>query len=110
MNRPHRSPIWIIVTFSVAAFMMTGCDSLPPSGCAAFLDCDGDGLVDWLDNCFEDANPDQTDTDQDGIGDECDNCPMVSNRNPDFTQDDQDNDGLGDVCDPCPVDPDPDCG
>jgi len=72
-------------------------------------DPDGDGIIDPSDNCPDDANADQTDTDEDGIGDACDldddndaiddefdNCPLIANQG----QEDLDGDGLGDVCDP----------
>ena len=55
------------------------------------LDTDGDGVLDGVDNCPDDANADQHDTDGDGHGDACDtdddndtvlddvdNCPLVS--------------------------------
>jgi len=35
-------------------------------------DSDGDGIQNYLDNCFEIYNPDQEDFDQDGLGNECD--------------------------------------
>jgi Tol biopolymer transport system component len=38
------------------------------------VDSDGDGVPDHLDNCRDDANPDQADADADGIGDVCDGC------------------------------------
>ncbi|GAB4410853.1 MAG: hypothetical protein Kow00106_04850 [Anaerolineae bacterium] len=41
-------------------------------GKALRTDLDGDGVADTADNCPQDANPDQTDTDQDGSGDVCD--------------------------------------
>ncbi len=37
-----------------------------------FRDGDGDGIVDWLDNCQRAFNPDQRDTDGDGFGNACD--------------------------------------
>jgi len=75
-----------------------------------FIDGDGDGILDDVDNCVFLANPDQSDLDGDGVGDACndaydsdgdeyadslDNCPTTSN--PD--QEDTDGDGIGDVCD-----------
>lgn len=38
------------------------------------VDTDGDNVVDSLDNCPLDANPDQIDRDADGVGDICDDC------------------------------------
>jgi hypothetical protein len=59
-------------------------------------DADGDGLVNSLDNCPLNYNPDQEDVDEDGVGDACDNC--VDTYNPD--QGDADENGDGDYCDP----------
>jgi hypothetical protein len=87
---------------------------LPPGSVDTDLDC----IVDSVDNCPLDFNPDQTDTDGDGFGDLCqgcagdpavdadgdcvdnpfDNCPNTSNPG----QSDVDGDGVGDACDPCP--------
>ena len=75
-------------------------------------DNDGDGILEFFDNCPNVANASQSDVDNDGIGDVCDpqdnrdidndgvfnnvdNCP----NNPNPNQADQDNDGIGDVCD-----------
>jgi len=63
-----------------------------------FIDHDGDGLADTIDNCILVYNPDQADGDHDGWGNLCDNCP--SNSNP--TQADSDLDGVGNTCDTCP--------
>ena len=38
------------------------------------LDADEDGVMDDVDNCSEDYNPNQIDTDGDGMGDICDAC------------------------------------
>jgi sugar lactone lactonase YvrE len=60
-------------------------------------DGDGDGQLDFEDNCPATSNPDQVDTDGDGVGTLCDNCPGVVN--PD--QADGDSDGQGDACEAC---------
>ena len=72
------------------------------------IDTDGDGVIDGVDNCPNDANPGQEDADGDGIGDACDdsdgdgvldtldNCPATPNAD----QADTDGDGIGDACDP----------
>ena len=60
-------------------------------------DTDGDGLLDFEDNCPKVANPDQKDSDGDGVGDACDNCPFVAN--PD--QADSAGNGVGDACRTC---------
>ena len=82
-----------------------------------FIDADGDGITDALDNCPATANAGQADADSDGIGDVCDicfgnngtgdtdgdgicddedNCDNTANP----LQEDLDNDGIGDACDP----------
>ena len=38
------------------------------------LDADEDGIMDDVDNCMDDYNPNQVDTDEDGTGDLCDDC------------------------------------
>ena len=68
-------------------------DSSCPKFCSNDVDCDG--IINPVDNCSYDANPDQKDSDNDGIGDVCDPCDDSI---------DADNDGLGDACDACPSD------
>lgn len=63
-----------------------------------FPDSDGDGIVDPLDDCPQDA---ANDIDGDGICGNEDLCPTSFNPH----QEDTDNDGLGDACDTCPNDP-----
>ena len=60
-------------------------------------DTDGDGKLDFEDNCPTVANADQKDSDGDGIGDACDDCPFVAN--PD--QKDSAGNGTGDACRAC---------
>lgn len=85
-----------------------------------FVDSDGDGVFDAVDNCPATENPLQVDADLDGQGDECDactdtdgdfygdpgypnnlcsedNCPDAYN----IMQSDADSDGWGDACDNC---------
>lgn len=76
-------------------------DPLPCDGDPS--DVDGDGVLDCLDNCVDDANEDQADGDGDGVGDACDLCPAVG----DADQADADGDGVGDACDVCPSVSDP---
>lgn len=70
-------------------------------------DRDSDGLKDRVDNCADEANPNQEDINQNGIGDACedfdrdfvpnpiDNCINLPNAG----QQDTDGDGIGDACD-----------
>lgn len=45
---------------------------------AVVPDSDADGVADTIDNCIDDANPDQRDADVDGEGDVCDPCVLVN--------------------------------
>ncbi len=75
-------------------------------------DDDGDGHPNRLDNCPNDANPDQLDDDGDGVGNPCDNCPDVANADQDPSAceggpaydatKDHDGDGVATVDDNCP--------
>jgi hypothetical protein len=82
-------------------------------GLGVDTDQDGDGILDPVDNCPANANPDQLDSDSDGQGNACDsdddndgapdasdNCPLLANAD----QRDGDGDGIGDACDPNPND------
>jgi len=64
----------------------------------SIADNDSDNVMNYLDNCVDVYNPDQSDVDNDSVGDSCDNC--ISIYNP--IQSDFDSDGIGDICDPCP--------
>ncbi len=61
-------------------------------------DSDGDGILDFEDNCPDKPNTDQTDSDSDGLGNVCDNCPLTDN----LLQVNSDSDKFGDACDNCP--------
>ncbi len=50
-------------------------DDAFPLNAAEWVDIDGDGVGDNLDNCLALANPDQLDGDGDGLGDACDPTP-----------------------------------
>ena len=78
-----------------------------PSGYFTPVDTDGDGHLDFVDNCPAVSNQDQVDTDLDGDGDVCDddddddgvvdgidNCQYVVNPG----QEDSDNDQIGNAC------------
>ena len=67
------------------------------------LDYDGDGVIDYTDNCIFVSNSAQSDVDHDGVGDVCDNCTNTPNAN----QLDSDGDGWGNACDICPRNWDP---
>jgi len=69
-------------------------DSGPPEKPEPGDDNDGDGIHNSIDNCPEDANPDQEDEDGDRVGDVCDNCKNISN----YKQVDEDENGKGDIC------------
>jgi len=78
--------------------------SAPKSGCERVVsDGDGDGLLDYADNCPTVANADQADGDGDGAGDACDPAPPPPPppaEPPPVT--DADGDGILDVADNCP--------
>jgi hypothetical protein len=65
--------------------------------CDEQTDTDGDGILDFADNCPSKFNPLQENGDQDLLGDSCDNCRLLSNP----SQEDSDGDGLGNGCDNC---------
>lgn len=59
-----------------------------------FVDGDGDGIDNIVDNCPEIPNSDQADLDGDGRGDACDNCPDIYNSD----QADMNENHIGDAC------------
>ena len=88
--------------------------------CNLDSDYDCDFIVNTIDNCISDYNPNQEDTDNDNVGDSCDNCIYVVNPlqenfdgdpwgnlcdnciyDQDFEQVDDDGDGFGYLCDNC---------
>lgn len=89
-----------------------------------YVDTDGDGIMDFEDNCPAEYNPGQEDDDGDGQGNACDNCPNDPENDADGdgvcgdvdncpttfnpSQADNDGDGMGNECDACPNDPDND--
>ena len=51
------------------------------------LDYDNDGILDDVDNCVENYNPNQEDADEDGMGDVCDPCNSFVFANGDVNTD-----------------------
>jgi hypothetical protein len=78
------------------------------------FDTDGDGVLNHVDNCPNDQNPDQADSDMDGVGNVCDVADSDGDGVPDSTdncvndpnpgQQNADGDALGDACDSCSTD------
>jgi hypothetical protein len=73
-------------------------------------DTDGDGILDFNDNCLNQYNPDQTDSDSNGIGDRCDTeylwaalkeCQNLHTTTTSAPETDSD-DGMPDSQDNCP--------
>lgn len=104
MKTKPTSIFFILLFFSLCFW---NCEN-EPVDTNIVIDADGDTIIDSIDNCPNQSNPDQLDTDGDGEGDVCDtdddndgvldnedNCPLAANPN----QEDLDNDGIGDVCD-----------
>ena len=105
---------------AMLSILLLTCNRVPTHD-SGFDDDDGDGILNYNDNCPDFSNSDQADNDQDGVGDECDNCPNTENTDqkntdgdhlgdvcdncPDYInggQEDKDDDGVGDICDNCP--------
>jgi hypothetical protein len=66
---------------------------------APAVDADGDGVLDWADNCPETPNATQDDLDQNGVGNACDACPALQCRQGQQV----DPETCGCVCAACPV-------
>jgi hypothetical protein len=90
-SRPNTPGVWVPLTRRF---------DLPFQTLVEPFDSDNDSIFDYLDNCPNTNNPDQTDSDEDGFGDVCDNCSGTTNKD----QLDTDEDGVGDACDNCPFD------
>jgi len=67
----------VIVKVIATDGINTGTDQ-SDSSFSILSDIDGDGVVDTLDNCPNDANPGQEDIDGDGIGDACDTENLIT--------------------------------
>ena len=67
---------FLMGAFLIGVLMLVGFASHAAQ--ADFEDTDGDGVVDVVDNCPFDVNPDQTDNDGDGFGNVCDPTPNGS--------------------------------
>ena len=73
-------------------------------------DTDGDGILDFNDNCLNQYNPDQIDSDSNGIGDRCDTeylwtafqeCQILTTTTTSVPETDSDDDGIPDSQDNC---------
>jgi hypothetical protein len=56
----------------LAALLILFAQAHPPPGWFPLVDRDGDGFVEWQDNCTGLYNPSQADADEDGFGNACD--------------------------------------
>ena len=101
-NTPNQIASSRIESFSCIASSCDTCDE----------DSDGEGVLDYLDNCPDVANADQADLDGDDVGDACDNCPddPLKTEPGDCgcgeLETDTDSDGTPDCIDGCPNDSD----
>lgn len=79
-------------------------------GCGEFDYDKDDGVIDCVDNCPRNANPDQADRDGDETGDVCDPCPDDGEKTDpgvcgcNVPDDDPDGDGYATCIDECPED------
>jgi hypothetical protein len=76
------------------AFVCSACTAILGLERVSSVDRDSDGIADAVDNCPNDANPDQSDFDHNGAGDACDLCTDGGDQ-------DVDTDGIPDGCDGC---------
>ena len=96
-NGTYKGALATLVMLTLLTFIACGTPADANADANADADTDGDGTADNIDNCPNDANPNQEDADDDKMGDECDNCPEIAN--PD--QEDTDDDKMGNECDNC---------
>jgi hypothetical protein len=101
----------LAMTLAAGFLFASGCssgDGTDGAGLTASADdLDGDGMLNAVDNCPDDANADQSDIDGDGLGDVCDadaDGDGVANAEDAFPLDasewaDADGDGIGDNAD-----------
>lgn len=94
---PYFKSAWPADSHDPATWVGTFCSSRQGS---ASQDADLDGILDSLDLCpnDNDPNPEQADRDRDAIGDACDTCPLDDKN-------DADRDGLCADRDACPTVP-----
>lgn len=75
---------YLIIMLFLGVFLIHGCGESGDEGIITpFGDADGDGITNNIDNCVNQANPNQADEDNDGIGDVCD--PINNNITPPST-------------------------
>lgn len=104
---PPENPLPLTARKIIRLWIDQGAENIPCPSSSDIGDDDGDGILNYLDNCPQTPNTDQSDVDDDGVGDLCDdedndgvidildNCPNLYNPG----QEDADLDGIGNSCD-----------